>query len=352
MKKIIWWGRSDYNYSRNRIIRKIFYDLGYEIIDFFPLISSLGYYEAFLRTIAYSSFVWVPCFRHRDLNSAYKWSKKNNIPLIFDPLISSWDKSINERKKFNSNSFLSKILLKKESKLFSKANIVIADTFAHKKFFYEKFNIQEEKIKVVFVGAEEALFIPGKKNNNNEIKEILFYGSFLELHGINSIIKASKIKKNNKIIWTIIGDKKKFPNYKNLNNINFENFVPYEKLANRINQADVLLGIFSESEKANNVIPNKVFQALACGKPVITRKSNAYPTFALRNTGMFFVNPSKPTEIYNNVIRLCSDDDFLTMASQNARLTYEKYFSEKIIKKQILEVIKLATVICKNSHKV
>ena len=53
-------------------------------------------------------FVFVPCFRHRDINSAVIWSKKNGIPLIIDPLISKWDKQINERKKFSANDYIAR----------------------------------------------------------------------------------------------------------------------------------------------------------------------------------------------------------------------------------------------------
>ena len=96
-KIVIWWGRFDENYSRNRILRQQFVKLGYKIIDFKPRISCLGFYEALLTLKIKPDFIWVPCFRHRDVKSAGKWSNKINVPLIFDPLISVWDKKIREK---------------------------------------------------------------------------------------------------------------------------------------------------------------------------------------------------------------------------------------------------------------
>ena len=96
-KTILWWGRSDPNYSRNRIIRKQLKNLNYEILDFYPLLSRFGYVEALLKNIKRTDFVWVPCFRQRDILSASKWCLNKNIKLIIDPLISSWDKQTYEK---------------------------------------------------------------------------------------------------------------------------------------------------------------------------------------------------------------------------------------------------------------
>jgi hypothetical protein len=52
-------------------------------------------------------------------------------------------------------------------------------------------------------------------------------------------------------------------------------WVPYDQLAKQIAQADVCLGIFGTSGKAASVIPNKVFQIVASGRPLVTRDSEA-----------------------------------------------------------------------------
>jgi len=347
-KTILWWGRSDPNYSRNRIIRKQLKNLNYEILDFYPLLSRFGYVEALLKKIKRTDFVWVPCFRQRDILSASKWCLNKNIKLIIDPLISSWDKQTYEKEKI-LNQKQSDSLKKKESFLFNKADFVLADTNLHANLFQKKLSVDKNKIFTVYVGAEESLFNNVSSQNNTKKKfEILFYGSFLPLHGTEIIIKAAKFfGKNNDIRWTVLGAGPDLPKCKELAkdcpNIFFEGKIEYTKLASRIKKADLLLGIFGNSNKAGNVIPNKVFQSLASGKTVITRKSNAYPKELLNlNNGIIFIEPNNPKALYNAVLKITENKKFLRESNMQAKIIYDTYFSEKIIKKQLKKILEFS----------
>jgi glycosyltransferase involved in cell wall biosynthesis len=339
-KKILWWGRFDESYSRNHILRTLMLDLNFDIVDFKPLVSKFGYQEALIKLSFRPDLIWVPCFRHRDLLSARKWADLNKIPLFFDPLISSWDKLINERERYPINSDNSKNIKLNESKILNASDFLIVDTDAHKKFFNINFNVPLRKIKVVNVGADESLFFPDEKKIITQKKEILFYGSFLELHGIDVITEAATKSNNINIIWTLLGNYKKYKKNITFQGLNFEETLPIEKLGKRINQADILLGIFSASEKANNVIPNKVFQSLACGKPIITRKAKSYPGgLNNKNNGLIFINPNDPSQLLNEVQKLVINDKNLINYGIQARKTYEKYFSNKIIRNQLANIL-------------
>ena len=347
-KTILWWGRSDPNYSRNRIIRKQLKNLNYEILDFYPLVSRFGYIEALLKKIKRTDFVWVPCFRQRDILSASKWCLNKNIKLIIDPLISSWDKQTYEKERI-LNQKQSDALKKKESSLFNKADFVLADTNLHANLFQKKLCVDKNKIFTVYVGAEDSLFnnLPSKNNTKKKF-EILFYGSFLPLHGSEIIIKAAKyFKKNNNVHWTMLGAGPDLHKCKALAkdcpSISFEEKIEYTKLALRIKEADLLLGIFGSSNKAGNVIPNKVFQSLATGKTVITRKSNAYPKELLHlNKGIIFIEPNNPKALYSAVLKIIKDKRFLRKSNAQARIIYDTYFSEKIIRKQLKKILQLS----------
>ena len=127
-KNILWWGRFDPNYSRNRILRSLLLECGYSLQDFIPRSSFLAPIEAVFTSFDKPAALWVPAFRQRDYSAARRFADRHSLPLIFDPLISAWDKAVFERNKFSQNSSKSRRLLAWEQSLFSRADLVIADT--------------------------------------------------------------------------------------------------------------------------------------------------------------------------------------------------------------------------------
>ena len=340
---LLWWGRFDPDYSRNRILRSLLEHNHIQLQDFRPRSSLLGSLESMVYRPKHADAIWVPCFRHRDFNSARRYADKQGVKLVFDPLISSWDKVVQERKKYPADHFQATRLLKWERSLFSRADIVIADTRLHADFFVEKLGAPADRTHVIPVGAEEQFFTPQPAQPTTASPEILFIGSFIELQGPQHIIDAAR--QVPEAHWTLLGDGPLRSRCEALaggiNNLHFENWLPYEQLADRIGQADILLGIFGDSAKAGRVIPNKVYQALACGRPVITRVSKAYP-LELQDSptaGLIFVPPADPAALARAVDSLVSRRPDLCFLGQQASRTYEHYFSEKRIEKELLDVL-------------
>ena len=154
-KKVLWWGRFDPEYSRNRILRQAYAALDWDIIDFHPLLSRTADIEALLRRVPKTDLVHVPCFRQRDMAAARRYARWRGLPLIFDPLISAYDKQVFERGKIPAHSPRAERLLREERGLFQAADIVFADTTEHAHYFVETLGVAQDKVRVVYVGAEE-----------------------------------------------------------------------------------------------------------------------------------------------------------------------------------------------------
>ena len=350
-KGVVWWGRSDISYSRNGVMRSAMRELGLTLFDFKPRCTLTGHIEAKVSSGCNADFVWVPCFRQRDVVSASKWAKKMNIPLVFDPLISAYDKQVFERSKFSPNSKAAKRLLRWESQLFQLADVLIADTRLHAQYYQEQFGVQLENIFVIPVGAEEKIFHPIAAQESAETSkyQVLFYGNYLELHGVDTICDAILQTTNASVEWTLVGDgpmKERAVNACGaLPNVHFVGWedCAYEALPSFIHKANLVLGIFGSGDKASRVIPNKVYQAIACGRPVLTMRSEAYPSDVLASTtsGFHWVEKGNASALVNAVEAAINSEQEKENAA--AFETYVTYFSKAKVEEALGEALVYAS---------
>ena len=343
-RTVLWWGRFDSCYSRNRILRQAFFDLGWRVVDFIPKVSRLADWESVLRRIPRPDLVWVPCFRQRDMAAARRWSGKMGVPLVFDPLISAWDKQVFERRKFSSDSWRARALLNWEAGLFRSANLLIADTQPHADFFAETFCVPAPGIRVIPVGAEEPLFHPVPMPEIKEGLEVFFFGSFIELQAPQIIVKAARAYRGPRAIWTMLGDGPLRVECQRLaqgiSNMRFEPRIAYAELPARIHRAHLLLGVFGSGDKAGRVIPNKVYQALACGRPVVTRRSGAYPVWAEAETGgLSTVQPMDPGALAGKVALLAGHPEEFPYLGEKARQTFEALGGRMVIAEKLRQAL-------------
>lgn len=112
---------------------------------------------------------------------------------------------------------------------------------------------------------------------------VLYYGNYIPLHGLPVVVDAvQRAARRIDLTVTFIGDGTPRTGIErrvaalDIGGIcRFVGPIPEPELAGHLAGADVVLGIFGDSEKARTVIANKVWQGLASGKTVVTRTSPA-----------------------------------------------------------------------------
>lgn len=302
-----------------------------------------------------------------DLLLARLLHPRRRCPVIFVPMISLYDTIVQDRTLFSSRSLLARLLFWLDFLSFRLADLLVADTKEEEKFFCTRFGLDEKKIVVLPVGAEEKIFRPLAPSLNlsgasgsglcpqKKQFEVLFYGKFIPLHGIPYILDAAKLLEEENIHFTLIGtgqlrqEMEERARRLNLKNADFSDWVPLEELPHYIARAGVCLGIFDPGEKAGRVIPNKVYQALAMGKPVITGDSPATRSLL---SGATLLCRRGSAEALAAAIRQVKNDPCLQ--EELSRKGYERFcqcFSSERIGSELREILqRLRSTSCRGQE--
>lgn len=205
------------------------------------------------------------------------------IPVAWDVFLSLYDTLVIDRHLIREKSIGARLLYRLERFALQLPALVFMDTRAHARRIESLFRLRSDVIGSVWVGVESERFPVGPQRARaaNDPLRVLFYGQFIPLHGTPTIIEAARKLRSANIEWTLIGrgqeasriqymlDKDPLPK------VRWIKWVEYSELHKWIAESDLCLGIFGSSPKAASVIPNKVFQILATGRPLITRDSDA-----------------------------------------------------------------------------
>lgn len=267
------------------------------------------------------------------------------VPLLFDVFVSTYDTLVNDRRLINQNSLIAKILYFLDKQSCKNADLVFIDTQSHARFFHRKFSIPLEKMHAIYVGCDEEIFFP--RNVEVDETKILYYCSYLPLHGVDVVVRAAKILQNDvPIKFKIIGNGmeahrvRDLANSLNVTNIEFLDSVPVSKIADEIASSLICLGgHFGVSEKAKYVIPGKIFQLIAMRKPVIVGENDANHELLTHNKDAWFCEMNNPEALAKSIYTLYNDQSIRDRLGKGGYETYQRKASNKVLKGQIQNVV-------------
>lgn len=352
LSSICYFGSHKYDYSRNEIIKKGLSLNGFKIVDCRSrhnvLIRNFVLFFKFLRIRKEVDVILVSEMSHASMPIAYLVSRLFDKLLIFDPLISAYDTIVEDRKLIKKGGLLSRVVFFLDKLCLKTADFILADTEIHRKYFSETFEIPMDKIGKVIVGADTKYYYPEKKEVAKVKDEfnVLFQGTFIPLHGIKYIIEAADLLRDRtNIRFTIIGEGQekqeilKISNKLNLTNVSFLPLMSQGLLREKINQSDICLGIFGETVKAKRVIPNKVYQYLACGKPIITGRSEAILELLEHEKNSILCDFANAKSIAESIVRLMDDNELRKKIAYEGLTLFQKECVPLVIGSQLEEYI-------------
>jgi len=324
--RVVYWGTYDTGKPRNRIMIRGLKENGVEVIECHAEVwkgiedkSQVSGWPNRLRLLvrwllSYPVLIWrylrlpkhdvvvIGYMGHLDVLVLWLFAKLRRVPIIWDVFLSLYNTAVEDRNIVAPNLPLARFLFAWEWTACRAVDILVLDTQAHADYFTQRFKVPPHCTMVVFVGAETTAFPLRPKTTRmkapNEPLTVLFYGQFIPLHGIETIIRAAQQAENEAIQWILIGRGQMELKIRNmlqahpLPKLKWIPWVPYEELVQWIHRADICLGIFGNSDKAARVIPNKIFQILSSGKPLITRDSPAIREILSPETSGIFLIPA------------------------------------------------------------
>jgi glycosyltransferase involved in cell wall biosynthesis len=210
-------------------------------------------------------------------------------PILFAPLVTVTETLVDDRGTYAPGSAAARLLRALDRASLSAADLVLVDTAAHRDWAASEVGLDPARTLVQYLGAEApfeaAGRLPagaggGRAGDPSSPVRVLFYGQYLPLHGTEVIARAiAAIRPEEGIAFELVGTGTERPACEALlrgaPHVRFEDWVDYGDLPARLRSADVVLGIFGSSQKARMVVPNKVWQAAAVGRAIVTADTPA-----------------------------------------------------------------------------
>jgi glycosyltransferase involved in cell wall biosynthesis len=246
-------------------------------------------------------------------------------PIVFNPLVSLADTFVSDRARFRPGSLAATFLECIDRHAFRSADLIVVDTEAHAEYFA---GLTDTPIEVCFVGAEDRVFTPGW--SPQEPFTAIFVGKLIPLQGVDVVLDAAR--RAPELRFRMIGSgqldellERRPPN------VDHAPWVDYELLPRELRRASCALGIFGTTAKAARVIPNKAFQAIACGTPLVTADTPAARELLEDGESALLVPPGDPDALAAALERLAADAELADRLARGGRAAYERRASEAVL---------------------
>ena len=328
------------SYARTRILIKAMQKVGLDVLDCSCKNKSfLRYFSAFIKFLQNKSkadIIFVSFYGHFLVPLVKLLTKKK---ILFDAFVSTYQTLAIDRKVIGKNGPLAYIAKSLDRVACRMADRVFLDTYQHINFYVNTYGLDRQKFTRLLPGSDTTVMFPRDGESQDEFI-VHFHSEFQPLHGAIYIVKAAKLLEH--IKFRLIGRGMELKRCKRLSqklklkNIEFHPAVKYEDLPKYMAEANVCLGIFGDTAKTSTVIPHKVYEALAMGKPVITADTPAVRELLTHEKDVLFCENANPESLAKAIERLKNDKSLKETLGKKGHELCQKYCSFSKLGKIIL----------------
>lgn len=293
--------------------------------------------------------VYLLGFRGHEIAWLVRWLTRGK-PLVFDALMSPYASLAEERKHGPTGRLVAPLWRRYERWCLQSADAVLTDTRLHADYYVAEFGLPRDKVVALPVGADEpeTALTPTAVPVPSGTFRVLFYGSFLSLHGMDVIRDAVARLTDLPIEFICIGGTRrqsrsflKACESRNLQNCLHRRWVPFERLLGQeIPAADLCLGgPFGGTPQARRVVTGKTSQCLALGKATVIGRIDEDYGFIDRENCLL-VDQGDAGALAAAIRWAYGHREVLPMIGQRGQSLYAERLSTKVIADRLLPLMR------------
>jgi glycosyltransferase involved in cell wall biosynthesis/precorrin-6B methylase 2 len=291
------------------------------------------------RQVGPHDVVLVGYFGHLDVLLARLLAPRKR--LILDMFLSVYDTVVLDRKVVSPGSLAARLARQLDRLAVRCSDLALLDTPQQVEFAVDCLGVPREKLAAVPVGAEPARFAAGPPPGDGPLR-VLFYGTFIPLHGTRTIARAIRQVHNEDMAFTIVGNGQERADFDRelagIEGVLVHDWLPYDQIGEQVAAHDVVLGIFGDTGKAQRVVPGKVYQAACAGRAIVTADTPATRA-AFRPDEVVLVPPDDPDALAVSLRELAKDRPRVAELGRRARARYRRDHAPAVIGGRLIELL-------------
>ena len=264
-------------------------------------------------------------------------SRARRRPLVFDVFMSAWVIA-KERGLFTPGDRRERVIRQVEGAALHLADGLWTDTRHYAAVHQRLYGVPADRFRLIPTGSDSRFFYPAPDYLRHAAAQrpvfrIVYHGLYIPLHGTRWMVEAAhRLRGHVDIHFTFIGDgharaeTEALARHLALPNVEFLGRLPREALRAHLADADVALGVFGGQLQGQITVPNKIYEGLAMGKPVITAHTPAAADAFRHGQHVLFVPVADPAALADAILALRANPSLrAALADSGHRLFTERY---------------------------
>ncbi|MFQ6058721.1 MAG: glycosyltransferase [Anaerolineae bacterium] len=285
---------------------------------------------------------------HFDLFLARLLSFLSGKPLVFDAFVSLTETVVEDRGLVRPGSLMARLLRLVDRWSCRLADLVLLDTQAHCRYFQREFGLSPARLRHVPVGADGVYRSSKFKAQSSNPFRVLYFGQYIPLHGVEYILRAARLLEGrHDIRFELVGKGQTYEGARalarelGLRNVTFHHtwLSAGDLISRHILPADICLGIFGLSPKAQRVVPYKVFVALAMARPLITGDSPAAREVLVNGETALLCPMGDPQALARAILRLKEAPALRQGIAEGGYQAFQERFAPQAIGAVVKEIL-------------